>query len=192
MKLYPVLGIYGKARSGKDTIGNYLAEKHGFYRTAFATYPKHILIHLYDLSYEQMFGDKLKEEVDARYGCSPRYIMQYWLQACRHIDPNIWIRICKKTIEGAIRSQPVVVTDMRFKDEAKMIAEMGGHLIKVEKDGASASGGIENHISEHDLDDWASWDLVIDNNGTLEQLYNQVENFLRGMDDRREWYERAR
>lgn len=186
MMLHPVLGIYGKARSGKDTIGNYLAEKYGFHRTAFANYPKHVLMDLYDLSYDQMFGDQLKEIVDERYGYSPRYIMQYWLQACRHIDPDIWIRICREVINDTIRTQPVVVTDVRFRSEARMIREVGGHLIQVKRKGAMASEGIENHISEHDLDDWPIWDLIIDNNGSFEALYEQVDNFLRGENDRRE------
>jgi hypothetical protein len=180
----PVLiGLCGKALSGKDTVGNYLHDRYDFYRTAIAAYPKRVLKNLYDLSYEQLWGDQ-KEVVDPRYGFSPRYIMQFWLNdCCKHIDPNIWIRICQQTVNAALATRSVVVTDVRFQDEAQMIRNLNGYLIKIFRDGAQASQGIKNHISEHDLDNWADWDLVLNNNDTLDDLYIKVDNFIRSVHD---------
>jgi len=183
--MFRLIGLHGKARSGKDTVGDYLADNYYFHRTSFAQYPKTLLRSLYDLEWAQLWGDQ-KEVVDPRYGFSPRYIMQFFMtDCCRHIDPMIWIRKCEEVINNIRPQQSVVVTDVRFQDEANMIRRLDGYLIKIVRDSAQASQGIPEHISEHDLDSWKDWDLILDNNSTLEVLYQQVDNFMRSLHGQR-------
>ena len=66
-----VIGLIGKARSGKDTVGEYLEKEHNYYPIAFAQYPKKILSTLYYLSREQLWGD-LREVVDELSTCYKR------------------------------------------------------------------------------------------------------------------------
>jgi len=178
-----VIGLIGKAHSGKDTVGDWLVEQHNFYAIAFADYPKRMLRNLYDLSYDQLWGDD-KEEIDTRYNVTPRYIMQYWLQACRHIDSDIWIRAVDKQINPVLSGgSPVVITDVRFPDEVKLVQKHNGYLIEVRRDGAQANGGIPYHASEQDLH---VGQFIIDNNSTLEVLFNEVDHLLESINDSRQ------
>lgn len=174
-----LIGLAGKARSGKDTIAAYLAERYDFIVMAVADKFKEIFADVYGLKDKQLYGD-LKEVVDPRFGVTPRYIMQTVGHSFRSIDPDVWVKYLeKKIIRTFTFGYDMVVTDIRMPNEAMMIRRQGGSLIKVERDGAQASGGVENHISETALDGWVDWDLVIQNNLSLENLYQQVEQFLK-------------
>lgn len=65
----------------------------------------------------------------------------------------------------------VIITDVRMPNEAKAIKDRGGILIRIDRN----TGFNDNHISETALDDYEDWDYVIDNNGTLTDLFNQVK-----------------
>lgn len=64
-----------------------------------------------------------------------------------------------------------IITDVRMPNEVQAIKDRGGILIKVDKE----TEYEDNHISETALDDYDGWDYVIDNNGTLEELIDKVE-----------------
>ena len=67
-----------------------------------------------------------------------------------------------------------IITDLRYKNEAKFIKNKSGILIRVNR-------GIDKkntHISERDLDDYKEWDYIIDNNGTIEELIDKVKEIL--------------
>lgn len=64
-----------------------------------------------------------------------------------------------------------VITDVRYPNEAEAIKNLGGILIRIDRN----TEFIDNHISETALDDYNGWDYVIDNNGTFASLFNQVK-----------------
>ncbi len=66
-----------------------------------------------------------------------------------------------------------IITDMRFPNEAQAVKERGGILLRIRRDTA---GILSNHPSETALDDYTGWDAVINNDGTLEELYQQAIN----------------
>lgn len=170
-----VLGFVGKARSGKDTVAKMLVKKH-FKVFAFADKGKEIMKDLYDLSDEQVFGS-LKEVVDVRYGLTPRYMMQYWMTTgCRELDQNVWVRHLENSINSS--GWPlVIVTDVRRKNEAEFIKRVGGYLVKVTRAGAAAAGGINNHVSETELDE-IGCDFELQNNSSLEELEEAVSKLF--------------
>jgi ABC-type dipeptide/oligopeptide/nickel transport system ATPase subunit len=99
-----VLGVMGKARSGKDTFSEILAETlfevtgERFTLMAFAHELKLMCQRFFDLSYDQLWGD-LKEAGDKRYPkkgggfWSTREILQFVGTECfRSIDPNFWVK----------------------------------------------------------------------------------------------------
>jgi len=65
-----------------------------------------------------------------------------------------------------------IITDVRFPNEAESVMDHGGILIRVNKDGDTG-----NHPSETGLDDW-EFEYTIDNNGTIEDLIEEVEHIL--------------
>ena len=80
-----------------------------------------------------------------------------------------------------------VITDCRFENEAKAIKDRGGIVIRVNRDSKSKwvdkeewdfhTKGIKPHESETALDGYI-FDCVIDNNGTVDELIEQVKDML--------------
>lgn len=93
-------------------------------------------------------------------------------EICRVISPDIWINIVKSKIhslQNCIDPDDILVTDVRFKDEANMLSKQNAILIRINRDNVKKS----DHISETDLDDF-EFKYVIDNNGTFDELFEQV------------------
>lgn len=68
MNTHPILGIYGKAGSGKDTAADRLIEHHGFCRVSFADPLKRFAMDVFDFSETTLWGDSdLRNKRDNRY-----------------------------------------------------------------------------------------------------------------------------
>ena len=80
---------------------------------------------------------------------------------------EVWTRLVISQAEMMMKAgHPVAITDVRIPDEAIAIKEAGGIIVKINRPDVP----ILEHPSEHALDDWDDWDLVIDNDGTLEEF----------------------
>lgn len=93
-------------------------------------------------------------------------------EVCRVINPDIWINIMEQKIKfylNTLYGYDLVITDVRFKNEAEMILKYSPVLIRINRDNVEKS----DHISETDLDDF-EFKYVIDNNGTFDELFEQV------------------
>jgi len=186
-----IIGIAGKSQSGKDTTASMIN---------FMKYRPELSFHAYwnsDIPFEWddnriiHFADLLKDAseillslpkftlqsqsgkritLDWLDGMSTRTFLQLLGTAVRNeIHPDFWVRALMHQISK--RKGVILIPDVRFPNEAQAIKDKGGFLIRIERLGAGAG----EHISETALDDYEGWDLVIDNNGTLEDLYNKVK-----------------
>ena len=63
-----------------------------------------------------------------------------------------------------------IITDTRFPNEAQAIKSKGGIVVKVTRPGEQQG----THPSEIALDDW-DFDVVIENNGSIEDLIEKVK-----------------
>ena len=76
-----------------------------------------------------------------------------------------------------------IITDTRFPNEAKAVKDHGGILIRINRtsiysvtsDFFHGVMGVEKHPSETALDNYKDWDYVIDNDGSLEDLFEKVK-----------------
>jgi len=149
-----LIGLHGKARSGKTTTSNMLVRDHDFREVTFAESLKKLCMNMFDLSLEQIYG-ALKEVVDPRYNMSPREIFQLVGTECmRKINPSIWIEKVTPFIVNHMKLIDIVVSDVRFKNEFDFVKSVGGHMVKIVRiDGpGQATPAIEHHKSEVDLD----------------------------------------
>lgn len=89
----------------------------------------------------------------------------------RAIDPDIWVKALFNQYND---QENWIITDVRFPNEADAIKEKGGLLIKVERD----TSYEDTHASEHALDQYDKFDVIIDNNGSLEDLFFKVSEFM--------------
>jgi hypothetical protein len=68
----------------------------------------------------------------------------------------------------------IVISDVRFIHEANEIKNRGGYLIKIIRN----TNLIDTHISETGIDS-LPYDKLIDNNGTLDELNDKVNNIMK-------------
>ena len=82
---------------------------------------------------------------------------------------------------GSIKeNEKVIITDVRFPNELEAIKKRNGITIRINRDLVERTGKLipgPEHISETALDD-AKFDYVIENNGTIEELIEQVKKIL--------------
>lgn len=180
-----IIGITGRKGSGKDTIGEYLIEKHGFVRIGFADTLKQICEIIFGFSEEQLYGN-LKEVIDDYWKHSPREILQkvgtdlfrnHAPKVLENLDENIWIRSVERKIENLKKNgiTKFVITDVRFSNELEFISKVNGTSIRVVRD--VENNEFSNHESEINIDKFETNHKII-NNSTLEDLYKNVESIL--------------
>jgi hypothetical protein len=157
-----IIGISGKMQSGKDTVADYLVNKYGFQRIAFAAKLKEIA--------KDLFGwDGKKDE----YG---RKLLQDLGFAMRSINRDVWINYALKNID---LNQNWVTTDVRYMNEAFVIQSKSGLLWRINRN-IIRNEEVDNHISETDLDHYDKFDAIIENNGSFNELHDRIDKLLKG------------
>ena len=109
------------------------------------------------------------------WGMSPRKIYQLLgTEVGRGIDVNVWIKNAEMFVKRNA-GFTVVITDVRFDNEAAWIHNRGGVVINIVRDQDDIK---ENkHSSEGGLKP-DSIDLQIRNNGTIEDMCNEVAHHI--------------
>ena len=171
-----IIGLIGKARTGKTTFADYLTKKYKFQNLAFADPIKEGAKIMFLLSEEQVYGN-LKEIVDPRWNKTPRQILQeLGTDLCReHFGKDIWIKRLRMEAK-LLKKQKIniVVSDIRFPNEAEAVKSMGGHLIKIIKSDISTS---DLHVSEQ-LVDKIKFDSSIKNDFKIKDFYAQIDRLM--------------
>lgn len=161
-----IIGISGKLQSGKDTTADYLVKKYGFIRIAFADKLKEIAKDLF-------FWDGEKDD----YG---RKLLQDIGVAMRKVKEDVWVNyVLQKVNDTRLTTKNWVITDVRFKNEADLVRLSGGDLWRIERK-LDRTHEANKHISEVDLDDYKQFGVIINNFGTMNELYEKIDLLLRG------------
>jgi hypothetical protein len=174
-----IIGLAGKAKSGKDTIANYLKLHYPFQSVAFADPIREGMRAILGLE-DRHFAHPDKEVVIPEFGKSPRQMMQTlgteWGRNC--VNDDLWLILAKKKIDAYHKlGFNVVITDVRFENEADMIRKAGGVIWHIER---GVAGTPHGHASEAGVQKGA-FDWIISNNGTLASLYGTVDSILERM-----------
>jgi len=172
-----IIGLSGKARAGKDTVAAILVEDYGFTKLAFADVIKAAVYTLDPII--SLSGLRLQHLVDSNgweaakeFPEVRRLLQVFGSEVGRDmIDPQIWIEI---TMHGIKASANVVISDVRFKNEAEEIKYQGGQVWRITR---AINDTIDFHRSETELDSW-NFDQYVPNNGTLEDLREEVRQVI--------------
>jgi len=173
----PLIGIAGRARSGKDTVANFIIAAIGGYRYSFADPIRAMLVPL-GVDMNDPYWQARKEDVIPALGVSPRRMMQTlgteWGRQL--INPDLWIIMAHQRL---LQNGPgMVIPDVRFENEAAWIRKHGGWIIHVIRPEAKA---VEAHASEDGIEILDA-DAQLFNSGTLEELQLSVRELLRVYD----------
>ena len=167
-----IVGLTGYAQSGKDTVAEILSRRYGFVRIAFADKIRDVA---YDLNPIVKPGLRLKDAVDemgwekAKIRIPEvRTTLQNLGMACReHLDDRIWVNQALRKFEA---EKHVVITDVRFTNEADWLRLNGAQIWRIRRTGIDAAN---DHVSESQLDGYKV-DQIFLNGGTLEDLEHLV------------------
>lgn len=170
-----LIGLVGKARVGKDTVAEHLHSHHCLNRYAFADPMKTMLGSVFG---DRFYGGDRESPIDW-LGKSPRQLMQTlgteWGRNCVH--PELWTLLAEQEwllTKARGHAIGLVISDVRFHNEADMILRNGGSLVHVVRDTAEA---VNAHASEQ-----FTWDdypmLTLINDGTIAELHTQVDRVM--------------
>ena len=153
-----------KAGSGKDTCVDYLIKKHGGKKIAFSEPLYDILNYAQNIcGFEHTKDRKFLQFIGTEWG--------------REINPTIWVDLALKKCD---LYNNFYCSDVRFLNEFDAMRTNGWTLIKLVRDVYSLRNGDINHASETQLDLLPDdkWDYIIDNNGTIEDLYTKLDKIV--------------
>lgn len=178
-----LIGLTGAAGAGKDTVADRLCSAHGFERHAFAEPIRDMLTALLvsaGIDYGHLFARDLKELPVPHLGVSSRQMMQrLGTEWGRALHPDLWVRHAAVTLglHDLPHSSPVhdriVLTDVRFPNEAAWIEQLGGRVIRVLRDVPA----VNAHESEQHVDRIVPW-ARIDNTAGFDWLHHQVDEMV--------------
>jgi hypothetical protein len=202
-----IIGVCGFIGSGKDTIADYLVNFHEFRRESFASTLKDAVAAVFGWDRTMLEGRtkearEWREQVDPWWAdrlsmptLTPRWVLQYWgTEVCRKaFHDDIWIA----SLENKLRNSKdhVVISDCRFPNEISSIKNAGGKIVWVQRGelpdwyetAIDANRGSNVAINELKMRKihasetaWVGtdFDLVLDNNGTIDDLYTQAADLI--------------
>jgi len=174
-----LIAISGKIGSGKDAFAElfikHVADEYGhqFENKKFAYNLKKIVSVLAGVSMEDVLSREGKLRYLPEWGMTIGEMQQkVGTEAIRNnIHNDAWVL----SLFGTYKEEQDfwIVTDVRFKNEAKIIKEKGGIVIRLNGDPNNSRVGDDrnmNHQSEIDLDDYNGFDYVYDNIPPIENL----------------------
>ena len=200
-----LIGLIGLIDSGKGTVADELVNAYGFHRDSFASTLKDICAVLFNWDRAMLEGNTSegrteREQVDEWWSKKlniPNFTPRLALQLIgtdvfrNHFHKDVWMLSIRSRYNN--NNKNVVISDVRFPNEVRMIREMDGIIIRVErgeepiwwKHAVEATNGgigaeaimIETYKDIHHSEwAWANTkpDTVILNCGTLEDLRGMI------------------
>lgn len=210
-----LIGIMGLKGSGKDTVAKMLPIS--WHRMAFADTLKDITSILFGWDRGMLEGSsessrEWREKVSTYWSkelgikdFTPRMALQLLGTDVfrEHFHQDIWVKVLKNRIINT--NSDVVITDVRFLNEANMIKELGGNIVQVIRGELPEWWGTAKELNNqhiygpNDLEKWKQLegihpseyslagkiepDYVIHNDGTLDDLHEKVKEMLKSLYD---------
>jgi hypothetical protein len=184
-----IVGLCGLKNSGKDTVAAHLVKNYGYERRAFADPLKKSVANLFDIPFSEV--DKMKNDESYRVTISlgdehsvqtvtpntniswRSFLQRYGTEAHRDVPEmgdDFWVDLTLP-VPGFYVGRDIVISDLRFKSEAKRIRQLEGLIVEVSRPHLVNQ---DQHRSEQEFKD-LDIDYTIFNNGTHDDLKVSVE-----------------
>lgn len=174
-----LIGLTGRAGTGKDTAAAYMEDAYAFRAIGFADPIVDMLgalIEHVDVDGAWLVERALKEMPMRVIGRSYRELAQtLGTEWGRALDPDFWIRIAAYRVQQIHQQgDNVVITDVRFANEAAWVRAMGGHVVRLVRDSAAP---VREHASEQQID-LVKAERTLDNNYSKATLQDQIDRLI--------------
>jgi len=174
--LPPLIGLIGRMGVGKDTAGSELVQHYGFARVAFAGVLKDLALDINPI----VLCDSARRLVDvvdaagwdgAKANPEVRRFLQRLGDRIRvRLGDSVWVdRAMAEIAWLRAGGDPVVITDVRYANEAEAVRAAGGTIIKITRPDQAMDG----HPSESGVDSIDA-DFEIINDTSLENFLGEV------------------
>lgn len=167
------IALAGRMRSGKDSIGFHAIENYNFTRFA--------------------FGDGIRELCKTYFpelvveGSKPRQLYQNIGEYMRKFNPDVWVNYCFNQMKES-DAKNFILTDLRQPQEMKRCKQEGFKIIKIHTDdeirlqrmnekGDKFTLADLEHETEQYVDTF-EYDYIINNNGSIEEAYQQFDEIM--------------
>lgn len=199
-----IIGVVGKPRSGKDSVGEILRDEYGFYVYSFADYLKSIANEYFGFDRDVLWGEKTRES---------RKFLQDLGKFLTDLDSNILIDIVVSKIKSDYdkcekegKEFNVVLTDIRRDEELDLLNTESTHFLvlnQIQDTGVSLKSAFDKYCTvlvgrdmkniktnedgfeeslKHEIESLPdridNWNYYIDNNGTKEELRKNISEML--------------
>lgn len=182
-----IIGFTGYARSGKNALATEFVNNDGFEQHGFADALKSILYALNPILPAPNWGEvgddfghagvvRVKDYVDA-FGYEEskkipeirQLLQRLGTEGGREaLGEDIWV----KTLFSLPTSARLVVSDLRFANEAKAIKERGGHVIRIERPDVGPANGHASEKIDFEVD------FTVVNDRSPREAYLDVVEYL--------------
>jgi hypothetical protein len=167
-----LIGITGKARSGKGEAEKLIQKYYGYEVDSFAEPMRKFIIDLLGLRGKEEYEQLKDSPHPALGGKTIRYALQTlgteWGREM--ISNSLWV----DTLLARSASKNVVISDVRFLNELSAIRDNGGIIIKVVRD-FEISESL--HQSEEGIPDELV-DYIIENTGSIDEYHINLHSVM--------------
>lgn len=184
-----IVGLTGKKGAGKDMVGTYLIEQHGFVRVSFAQALKQSVAALLNITLDQIEQWKNDPHAVVHVGIAVEegwlvggttlsfrnFLQRYGTEAHREqFGDGFWLDAASQRIAELHASghRDLVFTDVRFDNEAELIRTLGGSVVRVWRPEAESSA------DEHASEQLPQADYAIVNNREPEFAFDQARRYI--------------
>jgi hypothetical protein len=145
------IGLTGMARAGKDTVAKILINHWGYTRISVAD-PLKFGIDAALGCFGATPADETKDDLIPELGVTPRQIWKDFSE--EFLKPKFGRDIMAKIMAKRAQQMegPLIVTDVRFNEEAELLYSQGFKIIKVVRPG-QIRREQDNHVSENGIDE---------------------------------------
>ena len=185
-----IIGLHGPIGSGKDTLGLEIKKLYEGHREvvilkcADALYAMAAQV---DPAFHPLMAHELKDGFvlnDPSLGTRRNFLEKLATEFARDmIHKDFWVMLLQANIRTALAKNPnalIVITDVRFRNEAKAIRFLSGTLVHLRPNWGSPHAATTKHSSTEQLTPWDDDLLLYSREGQAKDDATQLLKYLDG------------